>query len=128
MEKEEWRDIENFTSHQVSNLGRIKRKSRISINRNRIHSLKEKILITSKSYHGYFKVSLMCDGRQEFIRVHRLVAKAFIINPDGKATVNHKNGIKSDNRVENLEWCTQSENLKHAWRTGLIRKKKYGGC
>ena len=66
--------------------------------------------------NGYHRVKLL--GKVH--KVHRLIASAFIPNPESKPTVNHINGIKDDNRVENLEWATRSENMQHAFATGLI--------
>ena len=62
--------------------------------------------------------------RQKWFSLHRLLAEAFIPNPLNKKTINHKNGIKFDNRLKNLEWATQSENVAHAFRTGLTRLPK----
>lgn len=76
--------------------------------------------------HGYTVVSLNINGKRKQYRVHRLVAKAFISNPENKTQVNHINGIKTDNRVENLEWVTASENVQHAYATGLKIGK--GSC
>lgn len=68
---------------------------------------------------GYNKYPLYRDGNQRYFSGHRLVAVAYIDNENNLKEVNHKNGIKTDNRIENLEWCTRSENLIHAYRIGL---------
>lgn len=76
---------------------------------------------------GYCVVSLLNGGKASKRFVHRLVAQAFIPNPENKSTVNHINGNKTDNRVENLEWATQSENNAHAYRTELATPHRING-
>lgn len=71
-----------------------------------------------KSNKGYALICLTKDGKHRYFSVHRLVAKAYIPNPKNLPQVNHKNGIKTDNQVENLEWCTNQENRKHAIISG----------
>jgi hypothetical protein len=79
---------------------------------------KSNVLKTTVTKHGYTRVTLHMEGRKRQDKVHRLVAEAWFGLPKGM-TVNHKNGVKTDNRAENLEYCTMSENLNHAWTTGL---------
>jgi len=111
--QEIFKDIKGYESlYQISNLGRIK-----SLKFN-----KEKILIPNKKRKGYLSILLYNKGLKGYY-IHRLVAKAFISNPENKPCINHKNGIKSDNRIENLEWVTYSENNKHAYKIKLIDKK-----
>jgi len=77
---------------------------------------------------GYYEVALsnQTNGTRNvsYKRIHRLVAEAFIDNPGNLEQVNHKNGNKLDNRVENLEWCTAKQNIQHAWQNGLSRPSK----
>jgi hypothetical protein len=111
MEKEIWKDVPGYEGiYQVSNLGSV-----LSLNKNKKRKFGD-------NGHGYLFVSLSKDGAVKCFYVHRLVAKLFIDNPKNKATVNHKNGIKSDNRACNLEWMTQSENSQHGFDTGLIKQ------
>lgn len=65
-------------------------------------------------------IKLCANNKEKHFSVHRIIALTFIKNPNNLPEVNHKNGIKTDNRIENLEWCTKSENIKHAYRVGLI--------
>ena len=78
-----------------------------------------KILKTSNCV-GYRHLILSKDGKQNTVRIHRALAIQFIPNPENKPYVNHKNCIKDDNRLENLEWCTQEENVQHAVENGKI--------
>lgn len=101
-----WKDIEGYEGlYQVSNLGRVKR---VSANR---------ILSPAKNF-GYNKVGLSKDGIVSQYRVHRLVADAFIPKDDSRPFINHIDGVRDNNRLENLERCTQSENMKHAYQIG----------
>lgn len=95
----------------------------------RIHSYKNEnihLLTPSKNQRGYPFVVLHKNGGRKNKPVHRIVAETFIENPENKPQVNHKDGDKGNNRVENLEWCTASENTKHAYDNDLIKHKTVG--
>ena len=107
--QEEWKSIDGYEDYLISNFGRIK-------------SLKngnEIILSTWTNEDGYLCVNFWKDGKRHHFRVNRLVAMAFIDNPNNLSEVNHKDGNKGNNLVENLEWSTRSQNVRHAFDTGL---------
>jgi hypothetical protein len=123
---EVWLDIKGYDGHyQVSSFGRVKSLARLVECRKDVFvNKKEKFLSDWDCGKGYRKVKLSKDGVEKSIRVHRLVAETFLSNPEAKSEVNHINGIKNDNRVENLDWCTSSENTIHALNNKLKISQK----
>ena len=125
MEKEIWKDVVGYEGlYLVSNLGRIKSKERIVKNSRGKRLVKEKILSTFISNSGYYAIVLH-KTRPIFKLnyIHRLVANAFIPNENNLEQVNHIDGNKLNNCVFNLEWCSRSENMKHAIKVGLFSQK-----
>lgn len=109
---ETWKDIKDYEGfYQVSNLGNVK-----SLKRNTAH---ERILKPKVDKGGYLCVNLTKNGIVKTYKIHRLVGLTFIPNPKNKYSINHINGNKTDNRVENLEWATYKEQVVHAVKMGL---------
>jgi hypothetical protein len=126
MEIEIWKDIPGYEGlYQASSLGRIKGLPK-KVRCNTGHTTtKECILKPTFKTGGYPFVVLYKDSRSKrSITVHRLIATTFLPNPENKDTVNHKNGIKTNNKVENLEWLTKKENINHAYRTGIAKGRQ----
>lgn len=111
---EDWKDIPGYKGlYRVSSFGRIK-------------SLKKNIIMKPiLQSNGYCHIGLN-NGVQKQFRLHRIIANTFIPNPENKPQVNHKDGNKQNNRIENLEWNTPKENMNHAMRTGLNRPSMIG--
>ena len=113
---EVWKDIKGYESlYQVSNMGRVKSLPRL-------HHPYEQILAPHEVKGGYLQAELLRDGSKKGIKIHRLVAEAFIPNPEGKREVNHIDGDKHNNAVDNLEWVTSSENQMHAFYVTKAQK------
>lgn len=119
LKNEKWRDIFGYDGmYQVSDLGRVRS----------LKFGKTRVLRPRKHRHGYLQVDLCQDGKQKTVKIHRLVAQAFIPNDDEtKNEINHRNEIKSDNRVSNLEWCDRSYNNAYNdlyWRRKNVKRRK----
>lgn len=120
--EEKWKDIEGYEGiYQVSNLGNV-RSLYFKNNKYKIDRIKERSKTLDKK--GYLRVILCKDGKIKNFQVHRLVAQAFIPNPNNYNEVNHKDENPSNNRVDNLEWCTHKYNMNYGSIREKINKKK----
>ncbi|HDR4551277.1 NUMOD4 motif-containing HNH endonuclease [Bacillus cereus] len=124
MFEELWKPISGYEGiYEVSSLGRVRSLDRVVVDYRGIEkSVGGKILKPGVTNKGYYIVSLNSVDKRHTLTVHRLVANAFVPNLDNKPQVNHINGIKTDNRICNLEWLTNEENMKHAINNGLANK------
>lgn len=119
--EEQWKPIPVTDGcYMVSNLGRVKSLPKSTMRKNGTKiTTNGRFLKSVKDNKGYLRIAISYNGLSHRFKIHRLVAQMFIPNPKRKPQVNHKNGIKTDNRVENLEWNTCAENINHAEKLGL---------
>lgn len=125
--KEEWKPIKGYEGiYEVSNLGAIRSVDRLTRS-NRYKDVRYtkqgRLLHPYTNKRGYKRATLIRNNEREKKLVHRIVAETFIPNPDNKQQVNHIDGNKENNSVENLEWCSNIENIHHAFNTGLFDNK-----
>ena len=112
--REEWRDIKGYEGlYQISNLGRV-------------HSYYKRDILEPKEDKGYLRVGLYKNGKRKPYSIHRLVAEAFIPNPNNYPQVNHKDEDKSNNRVSNLEWCTAKYNINYGTHNKRMSESRKG--
>ena len=118
--EETWLTIKNFPNYQVSNMGKIKSKERlVNTVYNSKRKVRERILKYTVRKNGYCYVTLYNENGKSLPKsLHRLVAETFLKNPNNYNVINHIDGNKLNNCVNNLEWCTQSYNIKEAYRVG----------
>jgi len=120
-----WKDAKGFEGYyEVSNYGNVRRKKCETIYKDgRVAHFSETVLKQSENKKGYLRVYLSMKSKKITKAVHRIVAETFIENPENKQTVNHIDLNKKNNRVENLEWMTNKENMQHAFRNGVYKER-----
>lgn len=124
IEAEVWKPVVGYEEqYEVSNTGIIKGVDRMVLTEKGLRNIKGKVLKTRLNNHGYLEVRLSKNNKSTTTFVHILIARAFIPNPLNKPEINHINGIKTDNSLKNLEWCTRLENMQHANKIGLLKRK-----
>lgn len=128
---EEWKSVIGYEGfYEISNFGNCKSVERIVFynndSKNRKAIFKSKLLKKTLTEHGYIKYRLSLDGAGKSIFAHKLVALAFIVNPDNKPQINHIDSNPKNNNANNLEWVTASENLRHSYDEGFRENKYYG--
>jgi len=126
MVQEIWKVIPRFNGrYEASNLGKIRTVCHVVIKSDgKPYTSKQKELKPALNHSGYFRFAVKENDKLTSFYVARIIAETFIDNLENKLEVNHINGIKTDNRVGNLEWCTRSENCQHSFDTGKKKKKR----
>ena len=120
---EVWRAAKGFEYvYIVSSYGNFKKIARYSNKLQTYIKLNEPKPVNTVLNKGYCRLPFSLNGKFKLLSAHRIVAETFLINAENKKQVNHKNGIKTDNRIDNLEWVSPKENIHHAWETGLINE------
>lgn len=112
-----WKDVVGYEGfYQVSNLGNVKRVGSFrGVNKAYLNNYYLKPKDNGK---GYYRIKLTVNNKSKRVMLHRIIAEAFILNPNNYPYINHINAIRKDNRLENLEWCTQSQNCLHSVKMG----------
>lgn len=115
-----WKSLTKYPTYSFSDMGELK-------TFNWKNKGVERIMKPALDEKGYLRTMLKnADGKFDTVKVHRIIAQAFLPQPEGMNEVNHINGIKTDNRIENLEWSNRRLNIKHAFETGLCKPKGKG--
>ena len=119
MEQEQWKPIQEFNGeYEVSNIGRVR-------SMKRYYGMVGRIMPQTIQRKGYYAVTFHMNNKAYCRKVHRLVIEAFKPNPDNLHCINHIDGNKLNNRIDNLEWCTYQQNMQHAVRTGLTHPHRW---
>lgn len=120
MQKEIWKEIEGYEGfYQISNLGRVKSIDRFVKGQIGLRKAKGDLKIPTLGKRGYYEIGLNKNSSRKTVKIHRLIALHFIPNPENKPHINHIDGNKLNNKINNLEWCTHAENMRHARVNGL---------